>query len=131
MAPIDSAPGLMSSLRRLLDTALDIGRVRLEILGTELELEKRRLFDALVWAALALVFLTLGLVALCAWVVLLLWDGYRISAVAAMTVLLLGLGAALLLRARQLLRNSQGLFACSAAELQRDQASLRAGHSDA
>jgi uncharacterized membrane protein YqjE len=131
MAHTASAHDLLPSLRRLLATLVDIGQVRLELLGAELELEKRRLFDALVWAALALVLLTLGLVALCGWAILLLWDGYRISAVAVMTLLLLGLGAALLASARRLLRNSLGLFALSVAELQRDQDGLRGGHPDA
>ena len=46
--------GLLSSLRQLLATVLELAQVRLSLLGTELELEKRHLFSALLWAVLAL-----------------------------------------------------------------------------
>ena len=52
--------GLMASLRQLLDTLLEIAQVRLELISTELELEKRRWFDALWLAALAFVWFAVG-----------------------------------------------------------------------
>ena len=51
--------GLLASLRQLLFTLLETAQVRLELLGTELEAEKRRVLDALVFAAVALVCLAL------------------------------------------------------------------------
>lgn len=119
------AQGLMASLRRLMGTVLDIAQVRLEILGTELELEKRRLFDGLLWGAAALLLLVLGLVLLCGFVVLLFWEGYRLAAVGVMAVLFLSAGGWLLLQARRLLRSPSGMFQASLGELQRDQVSLR------
>ena len=74
------ATGLLASLRRLLGTVLEMAQVKLEIFGNELELEKRRLADGLLWGAAALVMLSLGLVLLCGFVVLLFWDGYRLAA---------------------------------------------------
>lgn len=122
-----SPGGLLSALRGLLATLTEIVQVRLDLWGTELEIEKRRLFDALVLLALALVLLTLGLVALCALAILLLWDSYRLGVLVVAAVLFLGLGGSALLLARRSVRNRQGLFAASLAELQQDRASLQAG----
>jgi uncharacterized membrane protein YqjE len=60
----------MASLRQLLGTLLEIAQVRLELISTEIELEKRRWFDALWLAALAFVCLALGLVLFCMTLVL-------------------------------------------------------------
>ena len=51
--------GLFASLSRLLATVLHMAQVRLQLLGTEVELEKRRLFDGLLWAGIAIVVLVL------------------------------------------------------------------------
>jgi uncharacterized membrane protein YqjE len=120
------ATGLLASLRRLLGTVLEMAQVKLEIFGNELELEKRRLVEGLLWAAVALVMLALGLVLLCGFVVLLFWDGYRLAAVGAMALLFLGGGWLLLRHARRRLRSPDGMFASSLAELQRDQSALSA-----
>lgn len=118
--------GLFASLRRLLGTALEMAQVRLELLGTEVELEKRRLFDGLLWGAVALLVLGVGLTLLCGFVILLFWDGYRLAAMGVMTLLFL-VGSVLLMReARHRLHNPNGMFNASVAELERDRAGLRA-----
>lgn len=118
--------GLFASLRRLLATALEIAQVRLELLGTEVELEKQRLLRGLFWAALALMVLGVGLVLLCGFVILLFWEGYRLHAAGVMSLLFLVAGAWLMQQARAILRNPTGLFKASAAELEQDRAGLRA-----
>jgi uncharacterized membrane protein YqjE len=117
--------GLFASLRRLLDTGLEIAQVRLDLLGTEVELEKRRLFDGLIWGAIGILFLGIGLVLLCGFVTLLFWEGYRLAAVGTLTVLLLGSGVFLMIEARQRLRSPTGIFNVSVTELQRDRAGLQ------
>ncbi len=114
--------GLFSSLRQLLGTALETAHIRLELLGTELEFEKRRIFDGLVLGALALLFLGLGLVLLCGTVVLLFWEGYRLIAAGLLTFSFLALGLIFLRQARQRLSAPQGMFQKSVDELKRDQA---------
>lgn len=114
--------GLFSSLRQLLGTALETAHIRLELLGTELEFEKRRIFDGLVLGAVALLFLGLGLVLLCGTVVLLFWEGYRLMAAGLLTFSFLALGLIFLRQARQRLRAPQGMFQKSVDELKRDQA---------
>ena len=116
--------GLFASLRRLLATVLEIAQVRLELLGTEVELEKRRLFDGLLWGVVALLVLGVGLVLLCGFVALLFWEGYRLAAVGVMALLFL-VGAVLLMReARHRLRNPTDMFVNSVAELKRDRTGL-------
>ena len=112
--------GIWASISRVLATLLDIVQVRLALLGTELEFEKQRLLTALWLGALSLVLLGLGLLLLCATLVLLLWDAYRAGALvgAALVFLLAGLGV--LFQARRRLRSPSGLFRASVAELQRD-----------
>jgi uncharacterized membrane protein YqjE len=117
--------GLFQSLRRLLDTVVDIAQTRLALIGTELEQEKLRLLGALWQGALALLLLGLALVCALGFVVLLFWDGYRLPAIGVLTLLLGGGGAWLLRSARQALRSPEGgVFALSLGELRRDRDGL-------
>jgi uncharacterized membrane protein YqjE len=118
--------GLFASLRQLLATALETVQLRLELLGNELDLEKQRLFDALLRGALALLLLGLGLTLLCGFVLLLLWDSYRLAALAVLTLLLLGTGGWLLQSARKQLARPGGMLQDSLGELRRDLEQLRA-----
>ncbi len=118
--------GLFASLRQLLATALEIAQVRLDLLSTEIEFEKRRLFDGLLWAAVALLVLGVSLTLLCGFVVLLFWEGYRLAAVGVLALLFLVAGLLLMREARQRLRHAGGLLHASVTELKRDAAELRA-----
>ena len=116
--------GLFASLRRLLATALDIAQVRLELLGTEIELEKRRVFDGLLWGAFALLVAGVGLVLLCGFVILLFWDGYRLTAVGVLAGLFLVGGGILVQKARQRLRTPGGMLAATIDEIKHDRDAL-------
>lgn len=124
MGASPQATGLFASLRRLLATVLELAQVRLELLSTEFELGKRRFFDALLWGAVALLALGVGIVLLCGFVVLLFWDGYRLAAVGVMAVLFLTAGALMLQTARRCMQSPTGTFDTSLAELQRDREQL-------
>lgn len=117
--------GLFASLRRLLSTALEMVQVRLDLLGTEVEFEKRRLFDGMLWAAIGLLVFGVGIVLLCGFVILLFWDAYRLAAVGVLALLCLGGSIVLMREARRRLRNPSGIFSASMAELERDQAGLQ------
>jgi uncharacterized membrane protein YqjE len=121
--------GLLVSLRRLIATALELAQVRLELLGTELEEQKLRILAGLVWAALGVLLLGVGLALFAGFVVLLFAEGYRLHALAVLTFAFLA-GAALSLRhARARLKTPPGAFAASVAELVQDRDALapRAG----
>jgi uncharacterized membrane protein YqjE len=122
-----AAGGLLQSLRRLLDTALGIAHVRLELFGSELEQEKLRLFDALMRAAIGLLMAGLALVLAIAFVVLLFQEPYRLPAVGVLTLVFGGGAWWLLQRARQGLRAAEGgPFALTLGELRRDRDALGA-----
>jgi uncharacterized membrane protein YqjE len=119
--------GLLGSLRTLVGTALEIAQTRLELLGCELEQEKANLFDALWWVALALVFLSVGLLLTVGFVLMLLQESYRLPALGLLTLLCVAAGWAMLRHARRRLHSPGGVFATSAAEIARDRAGLAAG----
>ena len=125
MSQTAKSDGLFASLRRLLGTLLEIAQVRLELLGTDLELEKRRLFDALLLGLLALLMAGVGLVLLCGVIILLFWEGYRLVVVGVMLLLFLLTAAWLVRAARLRLQSPNGIFEASLAELQRDRAGLQ------
>ena len=119
--------GLFHSLRRLLDTGVEIVQVRLELFGSELEQEKLRLYDAVVLAAVGLVLASLALVLAIAFVVLLFQEGYRLPVVGVLTLLFAGGGWWLLRRAREELKAGDGgPFALTLGELRRDRSGLTA-----
>jgi len=121
------SPGLLASLRQLMDTVLETAQLRLALLSNEIEQEKLRLFDGLLWAGLALLLLGLGILLLCAFIVVLFWDSHRLLALGTLALLFLGAGTYLLARARARLQSQGGLFHSSAAELGRDRAGLDTG----
>jgi uncharacterized membrane protein YqjE len=118
---------LLTSLRRVVASGLEIAEVRLELLSTELEQEKLRLFDALMWAGIGLFLLAVGTVLAVGAVVLMFQEAYRLPALAVLSAVFIAVAAWLLRRARDLLRQPGGLFAGSVAELSRDRESLGPG----
>lgn len=116
---------LFASIRRLSATVLELAQVRIDLLSTELELEKRRIFDGLLWGALAVVVLSVGLVLACGFVMLLFWDTYRLVTAGVLASAFLGSGIFLVIRARLRLRSLDGMFRLSLNELEQDIAELR------
>jgi uncharacterized membrane protein YqjE len=120
-----SRAGLFESLRQLLHTALELAQVRLELLVTDLQLEKLRLVEVALRALLGLLLLGLGLLLLIGFLLMLLWDGYRLPALGVLTLLCVGGGLLLLNAAKRRLREGDELFAATRAEFERDRAALR------
>jgi uncharacterized membrane protein YqjE len=61
---------------------------------------------------------------MCGFVILLLWDGYRLAAVGVLAVFFLSVGMRLLQSAQHRLSAESNLFSASLAELERDGAAL-------
>jgi uncharacterized membrane protein YqjE len=125
MSEPESGQGLFASLRQLLATAIEIAAVRLALLSTEIEQEKLRLFDAVLWGGLALILLTVGVLLFSAFIVLCFWESYRLPILGVLTVLYLGGGVWLMQSARRRFRSAGGPFGASVAELESDHASLK------
>lgn len=120
-----SRAGLFESLRQLLHTALSLAQLRLELLASDLEIEKLRLVEVALRALLGLMLLGLSLLLLIGFLLMLLWDGYRLPALGVLTLLCLGAGLGLLQAAKRRLREGEPMFAATRAEFERDQAALR------
>ena len=126
-----SRAGLFDSLRQLAGTALELVQLRLELLVSDLEIEKLRLVEVALRALIGLMLVALGLVLLIGFVLLLLWDSYRLPALAVLTLLCLIGGLVMLQAAKRRLLQGEQMFAATRAELERDQAALRAPGSEA
>ena len=120
-----SQAGLFASLRQLLQTSAQLALVRLDLLVADLEVEKLRLSEVALRALLGLMFVGLGLILAVGFVLLLLWDGYRLAAMGVLTLLCLLGGVLLLQGAKRRLREGDELLAATRAEFERDGAALR------
>lgn len=117
--------GLFIGIKRWLATALEIAHVRLDLLGTELQIEKHRIFSGLIWGAFALMLLGVGLVLFCGFILLLFWDSYRLAATGSLSLLFIS-GAYLVMReAKQRLSQPSSLFKSSLDELKKDRSALQ------
>ncbi len=122
--------GLFESLRRLSATLLEIANVRLELLVSDLELEKQRLVDVLLRMLLGLLLLGLGLILFVAFVLMLVAEPHRLAALGVLMAVCVGGGAWLLLAARRQWRSGAPVFAATTAELKRDRAALGSAQPD-
>jgi len=125
-----SRVGLFESLRRLASTVLELANVRLELLVTDLDLEKRRLVDVLMLVLVGALLLGMGLILFVGFVLMLFWDQYRLPALGVLTLCFSAGGAWLFHAARRKLRSGPALFAATSAELKRDRAALGASEPD-
>ena len=120
--------GLFGSLRELLSSLLETAQLRLELLSNEFHREKLRIFDGLVWAALALVFVGLGLLLLAGLLLVLTPEPWRLLLLGLLVVLSLGLGVWMMVQARRRLSQPAGVLPASRAELASDLDALRSPH---
>lgn len=120
-------PGLAASLRRLLGTLLEVAQVRLELLSAEIESEKLRVFDALVWLVLALLCATTGMLLAIGFVVLLLPETLRGPALGVAAAIFIVAAIALARQARERLASPAGAASATIDELRRDRDALKTG----
>ena len=116
--------GLFASLRQMMATLVEIAQVRVQLIGNELEAEKLRIAGGLLLAGIGLMLLTVGAVLLCALVLMLFAEGYRLAALAVLTLAFIAGGALLVRAAGNRLRNPGGMFAATLAELADDRSGL-------
>jgi uncharacterized membrane protein YqjE len=116
---------VLASVRGLAATGLALVQTRLRLAANELEEQGIYGLQLLALGALALFFSATGVLLLTAWIVIALWDHYRLLTVAALALAYFA-AAAFALRALKV-RAAQRpkLFAASLAELERDRELLR------
>lgn len=125
MAEPHPADRAAPSLRGLVLSVVQLAQLRLELLSVDAREGALRLGELLLYGALAVLFLGLGLGFLAVLLTVLLWDSQRLLALTVFATLFLTLGgvAVWLMRAR--LREDVHWFSASREELQRDAEQLR------
>jgi uncharacterized membrane protein YqjE len=122
--PEQPSAGLLQSLRNLGATLVAVLQTRLELLATDLEEERARLLQILLWAAGALVFFGVGVLVLALLAVLALWEERRVGAIVALAAVFFVIGAGLAIGVRSRSRARSRIFASSVEELSRDRKEL-------
>lgn len=120
--------GLMESLKRLLSTLTSIFSTRLELLANELQEERLRLTQMLLYTLFAIFCLGMSLVLFTAFIVVLFWDDHRLAVLGGLGIVffVLAILIAIVLRVKVLYKSK--LFSASIAELAKDREQLGAGH---
>lgn len=120
-----------SSLRGLASTILELVQIRLELFSVEAQEEVLRVGALLVYGAVAVAFLSLGVVLLALLITVALWDTHRLLALGIFTGLFLVSGGVAAWLARERVRSGTYLFSASIEELKQDREGLRAVKEDA
>lgn len=116
--------GLFDSLRIFAHTSVAIAQTRLELLANEIEEEKLRVGQLLVFGGIALFCVAVGVVFFAIFVTVLFWDSHRLLVLGGFSVLFLGAGVVAILLFRGYASAASKLFSTSLAELGKDRQRL-------
>ncbi len=112
--------GLLSSLRCLTSTLIEVLYTRVELFAVELDEERRRITRALWLAAVGAFCLSLGILLAVLFLVVLFWDTHRLLVLGILAFGFLAAGIAALLTFRVRLAERTRLFSQTLEELRRD-----------
>jgi len=120
----ESSPGIFGSLRRLAGGLLATAQNRVELFALELQEEKCRLIELVIWvsALVALGLMSLAMVTLT--IVVVFWDNGRLAALITLSVLYLLATAGGCWALRNRLRKQSLPFGGTVSELKKDQECL-------
>lgn len=116
---------LSASLKGLTATVLELLQLRLELLSVEAQEEVLRIGGLLIFGAVAVAFLSLGLGFLAMLITVALWDTHRLLPLTLFAGLFLGLGLVAVWLARERVRSGTRLFSATIEELKQDREGLR------
>jgi uncharacterized membrane protein YqjE len=112
-------------------TLLELVQIRLELFSIEAQEEVLRVGALLVYGAIAVAFLSLGVVLLALLITVALWDTHRLLALGVFTGLFLITGGVAAWLARERVLSGTRLFSASVDELKQDREVLRSSQVDA
>ena len=118
----------MGSVRRLLSTLTSVVSTRLELLANELQEERLRLTQMLLFASFALFCFGMGILLLTVFIVVLFWDDHRLAVLGALSVLFFALGTLMAILLRSKAQAKSRLFSASLAEFAKDSEQLETSH---
>lgn len=118
----------MGSVKRLTSTLTSIVSTRLELLANELQEERLRLTQMLLFALFALFCFGIGILLLTVFIVVLFWDDGRLAVLGGLCILFFVLGTLMAMLLRNKAQSKSRLFSASLAELARDREHLGVSH---
>lgn len=113
-------PGLLESLRRALATAVELLRVRLALVGVDLETALQHWLRLLVWLLVAFFTGALATMMLVVTVLIAFWDSHRLLAAIVITAVLAATALIALLMVRLQIKTRPHPLASTLAELKHD-----------
>ena len=119
--------GLMEALKRLVENFLAIGHARIQLLSNEVEEERLRIQQMLVYGLIVLFFFGLGIIALMAFIVMLFWDNH-VAVMGGLTALCFIIAILVWNALGRLAKEKSKLFSASLAELSKDRERLAPRH---
>lgn len=120
----EEGKGLLSSLAAFASTLVDVVHTRLELLSTDLEEDRERLFSLVVLYLAAMFFFAVGLVLAAIFLVVAFWETHRLIALGSLAGLFLLAGALAGSFAIRMAKTKPKLFSASLLELLRDRQTL-------
>ncbi len=125
MSGPEKAERLAVSLKGFVSNLTELVQVRLELAGVEAREEVQRLGELLLYGALSVVFLGLGLAFFAVFLTVLLWDSHRLLALGVFAAVFLLSGTAAVVAARVRFKRGTNLWRASIEELKRDRERLQ------
>ena len=119
------APGVIAALRSLAANAVAIVHTRLELLANEIEEERIRTLRIALLAAIALFCAAVALLLITTWIVVALWEQYRLATLATLALVYLIVAGIALHKLKASTNERSKLFSTSLAELARDRDLLK------
>jgi uncharacterized membrane protein YqjE len=108
------------SIRRLLDTITAFLSTKLELVGIELQEEKRKIVRLLMLAVATFLFGALSVTLLTLVIIAIFWDSYRIPSLMIMSGIYLAIAIFLYARLRRQIEQATRIFDTTVEELKKD-----------
>lgn len=123
--PASASAGFMASLRKLADSLLAGAQDRIELFAVELQEEKFRLIQIIVWISAAIFAGGMAITFASITLVYLFWESARLAVLGGLTLLYGGAFVAVIVAFRRYLAHQPRPFAASLQEIQNDRACIR------
>jgi uncharacterized membrane protein YqjE len=123
-----ASPGFVGSLRALGDGLVAGIQDRLELLSIEIQEEKIRVIQTLIWICAAILLGTLALAFASLTLVYLFWESARLTVLGALTAFYVAGTIGILVGLRRFLSHQPRPFSSTIEELARDRECIRAEH---
>lgn len=118
--------GIISAFGTFIDGVLDLAKVRLELVSVEVQEEKIRLIQVMIWIAGAMFAATMSLVLASITLVYVFWETARLAVLGGLTAFYVVGLLTLLWQFRRYLERQPKPFAATIAEFERDRACIQA-----